>query len=121
MNESDIQELIDIKIKDCEKRFGKECKFLVMEIISLEKMLKPESQENNNAKKTRLIPLADWNKYHDFPTVPALRQYRFHAQTNGFEDVIEYGGENGNRILINEEKFFMWHKNKSDTRKTKQA
>ena len=83
-------------------------------------MLNPVIQ-NEQKKQSKLIPLAEWNKYHDFPTVPALRQYKFHSKTNGFEDVIEYGGENGNRILINEDKFFAWHKNKSASKKSKLA
>ena len=28
---------------------------------------------------------------------------------NGFDEVIEHGGENGNTILINENKFFKWY------------
>jgi hypothetical protein len=117
---SEIQERIDFKIKDCEKRFGKECKYLVLEIIGLEKMIKPNVQDIEKPRRSRKIPLVDWNKYHDYPTVSALRQYRFHSK-NGFEDVIEYGGENGNRILINEDKFFIWYDNISNSKKTKQA
>lgn len=110
-----IQELIDNKIKDAEKTYGKHFKNVLIEIIGLEKMLTPVNQIQE-PKKSRLIPLANWNDYHDFPTVSALRQYKFRSKTNGFEDVIEYGGENGNRILINEDKFFQWQKEKTLSR-----
>ena len=32
--------------------------------------------------------------------------------TNGFAECIEYGGEAGGRILIDEAKFFEWQKNR---------
>ena len=93
----EIEERINTKIKDGEKKYGKDFKFLVLEIINLEKMLHPEQKEE---QQSRLIPLARWNDYHDFPTVSALRQYKFRMNFNGFDEVIEHGGENGNTILI---------------------
>jgi len=108
-----IQNLIEEKIKNGEKKYGKEFKNLLIEIIGLEKMLNPETKEGNEPKKSRLIPLARWNDYHDYPTVSALRQYKFHKDINGFDEVLEPGGENGNRILINEDKYFIWQKNRS--------
>ena len=114
--ESDyIQELIDNKIRTAEKTFGKDFKNALIEIISLEKMLEPDKKQQEQKQQTRLIPLAKWNNYHDFPTVSALRQYKFRSKLNGFEDVIEYGGENGNQILINEDKFFVWYTNRKKT------
>lgn len=114
--ESDyIQELIDSKIKSAEKTFGKDFKNALIEIISLEKMLNPVATQAEE-KQVRLIPLAKWNNYHDFPTVSALRQYKFRSKLNGFEDVIEYGGENGNQILINENKFFVWYTNRKSVK-----
>lgn len=108
-SKEEIKELIDNKIADSEKKFGKEFKFALLEILNLEKMLNPiEAQE----KQSRLIPLASWNKFHDYPTVGALRQYYNRREANGFEDVVEYGGENGSRILIVEDKFFVWQKNR---------
>ena len=111
-----IQEMINDKIQTAEKTFGKNFKNALIEILSLEKMLLPNNQE---VKKSRLIPLAKWNDYHDFPTVSALRQYKFHSKTNGFDEVLEPGGENGNRILINEDKFFLWQKTKNSKIRSK--
>ena len=67
-------------------------------------MLNPEKEE----KKSRVIELSKWNEYHPYPTVGALRQYYFKKDKNGFAEVVEHGGENGGRILINEDKFFEW-------------
>ena len=114
---SEIQEKINEKIKDGVKKYGIDFKFLVLEIINLEKMLHPEKHEES----TRLIPLAKWNEYHDYPTIPALRQYKFRMDTNGFKDVIEFGGENGNTILINEKKFFKWYLKNSIKNRSKSA
>lgn len=112
-SKEEIKELIENKISDSEKKFGKEFKFALLEILNLEKMLNPtEAQE----KQSRLIPLANWNKFHDYPTVGALRQYYFKREKNGFEDVIEYGGENAGRILIVEDKFFAWQKNRKQAK-----
>lgn len=101
----ELQETIENKIEEAQTRFGKQFKFALLEILSLEKMLNPiESQE----KKSRLIELSKWNKYHEYPSVGALRQYVHKQNKNGFDKVIEYGGENGGRILIDEDKFFAW-------------
>lgn len=113
LDKKEIQELIEHKIKIAEKQYGKDVKFLVIEILGLEKMLAPEVE----AKKSRLIPLAEWNEYHPYPTVGALRQYKFYKDTNGFDKVLEYGGENGGRILINEDKFFEWQRQRKNKEK----
>ena len=100
----EIKELINNKLSDSEKKFGKDFKFALLEILNLEKMLNPEKEE----KKSRVIELSKWNEYHPYPTVGALRQYYFKKDKNGFAEVVEHGGENGGRILINEDKFFEW-------------
>jgi len=55
--------------------------------------------------KRRLIPLTKWPEYYPWPTVPALRQLVFHADSNGFSAVIRRVGR---RILIDEAEFFKW-------------
>lgn len=103
INKEEIQNIIDDEIKGAEKRFGKEFKQALIKILSLEKMLHPESSE----KKSRLIELSKWNKFHPYPTVGALRQYKFY-NTDNFEEALEFGGINGGRVLINEDKLFEW-------------
>jgi hypothetical protein len=54
---------------------------------------------------TRLIPVPDWNKYHDWPPIGGLRHLIFHAKRNGFDRVLR---RIGRRILIDEAAFFDW-------------
>ena len=44
-----------------------------------------------------LIPLSEWNKHFRYPSVNALRQYRFYGAKNGFDKVIRRVGK---RIYI---------------------
>lgn len=118
IEKTEIEERIESKIKDGEKKYGKDFKFIVLEILNLEKMLHPLQEQKS---KSRLIPLARWNDYHDFPTVLALRQYKFRMDTNGFDEVIEHGGENGKTILIDEAKFFKWYIKNHPKNYSKQA
>jgi len=53
----------------------------------------------------RLIPVAKWKNYHDYPSIGTLRQLIFRADENGFNDVIR---RIGGRVLINEQAFFEW-------------
>lgn len=108
INKEEIQAALDEEIKSAEQKYGKGIKFTLINIIGLIKMLNPERPE----KESRLIPLADWENYHSYPTKGALRQYYFRRETNGFDYCVEPGGENGNRILINEDKFFEWQRNR---------
>lgn len=115
LEKEEIQEAIDEQIVQAEKKYGKEIKLTLINIISLLNMLNPK---DNEVKKARLIPLSQWNEFHQFPTIPALRQYAFRRETNGFDEVLEYGGENGKTLYINEDKFFEWYYNRH---KKKQA
>ncbi|STX50474.1 Uncharacterised protein [Legionella busanensis] len=56
-------------------------------------------------KNPRYIPVPDWDKYHHWPTIAALRSYIFNKKTNGFEKVVI---KLGKRVLINEAAFFEW-------------
>ncbi len=103
INKEEIQTIIDTEITAACKKYGKEFKQTLIKILSLEKMLHPEKAEN----KSRLIELSKWNKFYPYPTVGALRQYKFY-NTDNFEEVLEFGGINGGRVLINENKLFEW-------------
>lgn len=110
LNKEDIERLQEQKLKEAEKKFGQEFKMRLIEILALERQLPAE----NIVKESRLIPLSKWNYYHDYPTVASLRQFYFYRNKNGFEYCIEPGGNNGGRIIINEDKFFEWHKNRKN-------
>lgn len=103
--QEELTEIIENKISDAEKKYGKAFKIALIELASLIK-LQHEKQEIKSAPK--LIELSKWNDFHAYPTVGALRQYYFKRDKNGFNDVCTRGGENGGRVLINEEKFFIW-------------
>lgn len=107
-NKEEIQEIIKQELQAAEKKFGRDVKTTLLKIIALEKMLNPAPKEE---REPRLIPLSKWNDYHEYPTVGALRQYK-HYNTDNFCDVLEAGGINGGRILINENKYFEWQKSR---------
>ena len=104
-NKSEIEEIISEELKQAEKKYGKEFKITLLKILSYEKMLNPTTSE---PKQKEPIPLADWEKYHKYPSVKALRNHYFNRATNGFDCCVTYGGANGGRILIDEDKFFKW-------------
>ncbi|QBR85392.1 hypothetical protein E3983_10245 [Legionella israelensis] len=56
-------------------------------------------------KETRYIPVPRWDKYHDWPTISALRNLIFNKKTNGLEKVVIKVGK---RVLIDEAAFFDW-------------
>ena len=112
LSKEEIEELIDEKIKQGIETYGKSCKLYAIELIELVKSL----NANTSQQHSRIIPLSEWNKYHAYPTIPALRQYYFHRTKNGFSEVVEYGGNNGGRILINEDKFFEWLRKRNEAK-----
>jgi hypothetical protein len=71
---------------------------------AISQLVSTESQ----TQQGRLIPLAKWDIYHPFPTVPALRWMRFNGDKNGFNGCILKVGK---RVLIDEAKFFQWVRN----------
>lgn len=101
----EIEELIKEKVKQGEEKYGKSFKLYVTELITLVEALNDSA---NIPQSSRIIPLSQWEKYHDYPTVSALRQYYFKRETNGFSNVVEYGGNNNGRILLDEVKVFDW-------------
>lgn len=58
-----------------------------------------------SAPRTRLIPLTDWVKHHNWPPVGGLRHLVFFEKTNGFANVVK---RIGRRVLIDEIAFFKW-------------
>ena len=58
-----------------------------------------------NATKTRLIPVTEWNKHHLWPPIGGLRHLIFHGAKNGFDQVLRRVGR---RVLIDEDAFFKW-------------
>ena len=54
-------------------------------------------------KDSRLIPVTDWNKFHNWPPVGGLRHLIFNAESNGFSPAIKRVGR---RVLIDEARFF---------------
>jgi hypothetical protein len=63
--------------------------------------------------QTRLIPLADWPKFHPWPTERALRWIFFHREKNGFSSCVVRVGR---RILMDEAKFFEWASTQENSR-----
>lgn len=113
LDKQEIQDALDNQILQAEKIYGKDVKFTILNIIGLVKMLAPNIAEE---KPSRLIPLSEWDNYHIYPTVGALRQYYFRRKSNGFEYCIIHGGEKGTRLLIDENKFFEWHNSRGEKR-----
>ncbi len=62
-------------------------------------------QDEKKPPQNRLIPLVQWTKHHDWPSISALRGYAFMRHKNGFEKVVSKVGK---RLVIDEQKFFDW-------------
>ena len=113
ITKEEIEQLIDTKLEFAEKQYGTQFKTALIEILSLEKMLTPTEV---NTQKSRLIPLSEWGKYHPYPTKGTLYQFNYNRETNGFSYCVQRGGENGGRILIDEDKFWEWFNNREQFR-----
>ena len=70
--------------------------------------------ETNNKK---LIAVSQWNRYHDFPTVGALRNLIFFANKNGIDKCIK---KIGGRRYIEESTIFEWVDERIFVKKTLQ-
>lgn len=55
----------------------------------------------------RLLTVKEWTQHHGWPTAAALRNYIFHAGTNGFDQVVRRP-PGTRRVLIDEDAFFEW-------------
>lgn len=82
----------------------KELNFNIKKLIDVLSNFKlPENDSIN-----RLIPLPRWNEYHQYPSIPALRNMVFNEKFNGASIWIKRVGK---RILIDEKVFFEWVRN----------
>lgn len=66
-------------------------------------------EENRNP--SRLIPLTEWHKHHQWPPLGGLRHLVFFAKENGFNKVIRRVGR---RVLLDEQAFFEWVEAQND-------
>ncbi len=57
--------------------------------------------------KNKLIPLSQWSKFHDYPSIASFRHIIFHEKTNGASMFVSRVGR---KIYIDEEKFNQWVK-----------
>lgn len=55
--------------------------------------------------QNRLIPVTQWNKFHNWPSVGGLRHFIYYENTNGFKKCVRRAGR---RVLIDEQAFFDW-------------
>lgn len=53
--------------------------------------------------QTRLIPITEWGRFHEWPPLGGLRHLRFHEADNGFGGAFV---KIGRRVLIDERRFF---------------
>lgn len=60
-----------------------------------------------NTPSSRMIPLTQWNDYHDWPTVSGMRWYYFNRSLNGLEEA-RVVCRAGRRLLVDEAAFFRW-------------
>lgn len=65
------------------------------------------------AGRSRMILLADWQKYHPWPGDSALRKLAAQRETNGFSKCCK---AIGGRLVIDEAAFFEWAKEKQPAR-----
>ena len=101
-DKAEIENLISNKIEYAGKKYGKDVKSLIVEILSLEKTL-------NAKEESRLIPLSLWAKYYDYPTVAGMRMKVFNEDRNGFKDfgVVQ---RDGKRVFIDEQAYKRWQR-----------
>lgn len=60
-----------------------------------------------NTPSNRMIPVARWNDYHDWPTVGGLRWHYSQRERNGMAEArVVYRA--GGRLLVDEAAFFGW-------------
>lgn len=98
LTKDETQELIDLKLEDLEKTFGKPARLIALEIINL---------VNNKEEQTRFIEVSKWNDYHAYPSVSGLRNKINRSKQNGFEEFNVVHRRDG-RVFINERNYFKW-------------
>lgn len=63
------------------------------------------SNNINETRQRRLIPVTQWSEHHPWPPKGGLRWLIFHRRQNGFERCVRRVGR---RLLIDEAEFFRW-------------
>jgi len=61
--------------------------------------------KETGSTSNRLIPLAKWNQYHDWPTLGTFRWMIFSSYKTGADYFIRRAGR---RLLVCEKSFFEW-------------
>ena len=76
--------------------------------------LQKKCEDGNKLRRPipELIPLSKFNEFFEYPSVKALRQYRFYGNRNGFNNVLKYIGK---RIYIDVKAYEKWINNNSKT------
>lgn len=65
--------------------------------------------KNDEANKSRFIPVSKWNDHHPWPPPGGLRYLIFHEKTNGFSPCVVRVGRT---VLIDEQAFLEWMRSK---------
>lgn len=65
----------------------------------------PAKNDSKEPIQNRLIPVTQWNKFYDWPSVGGLRHLIYYENTNGFNKCVRRAGR---RVLIDEKAFFEW-------------
>jgi len=68
------------------------------------------NNNNSSISHTRYIPVPNWEKHHEWPSIAGLRYLIFKRHKNGFD---QFGvvKKIGKRVLIDEAAFFEWMSN----------
>ena len=98
LTKEEAKELIELKLNDLEKTFGKPARLIALEILTL---------ANNPKKQTRYIEVTQWNIYHPYPSVSGLRNKINRSKYNGFDEYNVVHRQDG-RVFINENNYFKW-------------
>lgn len=95
-----------------------ELRHVNLNIMTLITILKDSKNLTGNPlPANRLIRLPQWNDYHEYPSIGALRNMIHNSEFNGFSVCIKRVGRN---IFIDEEKFFAWMKTNPKLAPTKE-
>lgn len=99
LSKEEIEAIISDKAETMQKEYGKKAYMLLQEILTFVEKL------NGAEKRSRIIPVPDWDKFHTYPTVSAIRNYINKANKNGFDKVFF---KKGVKNFIVEDEMFRW-------------
>ncbi len=69
----------------------------------------------NNQNETRYIPVAQFNKYHPWPTPQSIRNRKHAAERGNDPDFLKCIKKVGGRVLVDEQAFLRWLTDQADT------